>query len=137
VKQRTPLGTLTHRDHQNALVVEQSLDAQPYTGPVVILVDEGTASTAEIFAAGLQEAGRAKVVGGLTLGQALPSVIEALPGGAILQYVVADFKTPKGVALEGRGVIPDQLVVETRSALQAGQDPALEAALQLLRQSRS
>ncbi len=133
VKQRTPLGTLKHRDHENALVVEQSLDATPYLGPLVILVDESTASTAEIFAAGLQEAGRAKVVGSVTLGQALPSVIEELPGGAILQYVVADFKTPKGVALEGRGVIPDRPVVETRAALQAGQDPTLEAALQLLR----
>jgi len=133
VKERTPLGTLQHRDHQNVLVAEPSLDITPYLGPVVILTDEGTASTSEIFAAGLQAAGRALVVGQVTLGQALPSVIESLPGGAVLQYVVADFKTPKGVALEGRGVIPDRLVLETPSALAAGQDPVLEAALTIIR----
>ena len=133
VKQRTQLGTLTHRDHQNVLMAEPSLDVTPYLGPVVILTDEGTASTSEIFAAGLQEAGRALVVGQVTLGQALPSVIEMLPGGAILQYVVADFKTPKGVALEGRGVIPDRMVLETPAAFAAGQDPVLEAALTVIR----
>ena len=41
------------------------------------------------------------VVGDTTLGAVLPSVIEALPGGAVMQYVVADFKTPKGVAAGG------------------------------------
>jgi carboxyl-terminal processing protease len=133
VKERTPLGTLQHRDHQTVLVAEPSLDITPYLGPVVVLTDEGTASTSEIFAAGLQEAGRALVVGQVTLGQALPSVIESLPGGAVLQYVVADFKTPKGVALEGRGVIPDRLVLETPSALASGQDPVLEAALTIIR----
>ena len=77
---------------------------------VAILTDEGSASAAEILAAGLQEAKRAIVVGDTTLGAVLPSVIEALPGGAVMQYVVADFKTPKGVALEGRGVQPDRRV---------------------------
>lgn len=133
VNKRTPLGTLAHRDHQNSLVAEPSLDVTPYLGPVVILTDEGTASTSEIFAAGLQEAGRAHVVGQVTLGQALPSVIESLPGGAVLQYVVADFKTPKGVALEGRGVIPDRQVLETPAALAQGMDPVLEAALTIVR----
>lgn len=133
VNKRTPLGTLAHRDHQNTLVAEPSLDMTPYLGPVVILTDEGTASTAEIFASGLQEAGRAYVVGQVTLGQALPSVIESLPGGAVLQYVVADFKTPKGVALEGRGVIPDRQVLETPAALAQGMDPVLEAGLAIIR----
>ena len=47
--------------------------------------------------------------------------------------VVADFKTPKGVALEGRGVIPDRMVLETPAAFAAGQDPVLEAALTVIR----
>ena len=45
---------------------------------------------------GLQEAGRARVVGDATLGAVLPSVVEALPHRAVLQVVVADFKTPEG-----------------------------------------
>ena len=103
---------------------------------MAILTDEGSASAAEILAAGLQEAKRAIVVGDTTLGAVLPSVIEALPGGAVMQYVVADFKTPKGVALEGRGVQPDRRVVETRAALRGGRDPVLDAALVALKSER-
>jgi C-terminal processing protease CtpA/Prc len=53
-----------------------------------------------------------------------------------MQYVVADFKTPKGVALEGRGVQPDRRVVETRAALRGGRDPVLDAALVALKSER-
>jgi len=63
-------------------------------------------------------------------------VVEALPGGAVMQYVVADFKTPKGILLEGRGVQPDKRVVETRAALRTGRDPVLDAALMAVRGSR-
>ena len=86
-----------------------------------------------MLAAGLQEAKRAVVVGDTTLGAVLPSVVEALPGGAVMQYVVADFKTPKGVLLEGRGVQPDRRVVETRAGLHKGRDPVLDAALVALK----
>jgi carboxyl-terminal processing protease len=110
---------------------------KPFTGGLVIITDEGTASTAEIFAAGLKEAGRAVVVGDTSLGAVLPSQVEALPGGAVIQYVVADFRTPKGILLEGRGVQPDRRVVETRSALLSGRDPVLDAALVAARASRS
>jgi len=95
----------------------------------VILTDEGSASTSEILAAGLQEAKRATVVGDNTVGAALGSTIEELPGGAVMQIPVAGFKTPKGVAIEGRGVQPDHRVLETRAALLAGHDPVLDAAL--------
>jgi carboxyl-terminal processing protease len=89
-----------------------------------------------MLAAGLQEAKRAVVVGDASLGAVLPSVIESLPGGAVMQYVVADFKTEKGVLLEGRGVQPDRRVVETRAGLRTGRDPVLDAALVAVRASR-
>lgn len=100
-----------------------------FTRPLVILVDEATASTSEIFAGALQESGRAIVVGQRTLGAVLPSVVERLPNGAVFQYAVADFRTPKGVLLEGRGVHPDVEVTIARSELLAGHDPTLDAAL--------
>ena len=110
-----------------------SLGRTPYAGPLVILTDEGTASASEILAGGLQEAGRARVVGDSTLGAVLPSIIQALPHGAVMQMVVADFKTPKGIMLEGRGVQPDRRVLETRAAFRAGHDPVMDAALTVLK----
>jgi carboxyl-terminal processing protease len=129
------LGTIQFRDYANVLTATPSLGVKPFTGKVVLLTDEGTASTSEILAAGLQEAGRAVVVGDSTLGAALPSAIERLPGGAVMQYIVADFKTPKGVLLEGRGVQPDKRVIETRAGLQSGRDPVLDAGVVAARAS--
>jgi carboxyl-terminal processing protease len=129
------LGTIQFRDYANTLTAQPSLGVKPYTGRVVLLTDEGTASTSEILAAGLQEAGRAIVVGDSTLGAALPSAIERLPGGAVMQYIVADFRTPRGVLLEGRGVQPDRRVLETRAALRTGRDPVLDAGVVAARAS--
>jgi sarcosine oxidase, subunit alpha len=131
------LGTLKFRAFDQTFVAKPELGAVPFSGPLAILTDEGTASAAEMLAAGLQESGRAVVVGDSTLGAVLPSVVQALPGGAVMQYVVADFKTPKGVLLEGRGVQPDKRVVETRAALRTGRDPVLDAALVAVRASRN
>jgi carboxyl-terminal processing protease len=125
----TTLGTMQFRGFSQTFTARPSIGRTPYPGPVIILTDEGTASASEILAGGLQEAGRARVVGDTTLGAVLPSIIEALPHGAVMQMVVADFKTPKGVLLEGRGVQPDRRVSETREAFRAGRDPVMDAAL--------
>ncbi len=129
----TTLGTMQFRGFSQTFTAKPSLGRTPYLGPLVILTDEGTASASEILAGGLQEAGRARVVGDTTLGAVLPSIIEALPHGAVMQMVVADFKTPKGVLIEGRGVQPDRRVLETRDAFRAGRDPVMDAALTELR----
>jgi C-terminal processing protease CtpA/Prc len=52
-----------------------------------------------------------------------------------MQYIVADFKTPKGVLIEGRGVQPNKRVIETRAGLQSGRDPVLDAGVVAARAS--
>jgi sarcosine oxidase, subunit alpha len=131
------LGTLKFRDFGQTFVAKPEMGETPFLGPLAILTDEGTASTSEMLTAGLQEGKRAIVVGDATLGAVLPSVVTSLPGGAIIQYVVADFKTPKGTMLEGRGVQPDRRVLETRAGLKSGRDPVLDAALVAVRASRA
>lgn len=124
---QTSLGTMRLRaGYQNFAVFPQP---NPYQGPVIILLDGGSASTSEVFASGMQEIGRALVVGERSAGAALPSVFSKLPTGALFQYAIADFRTPKGVLIEGRGVIPDVEVKLDRRALLAGDDPQLGAAI--------
>lgn len=101
----------------------------PYTGPVALLLDGQSMSTTEIFAAGLQESGRARVFGETSGGQALPALMARLPNQDVLMYVFANLVTPAGVRVEGRGVVPDEEVPLERQALLEGRDPALEAAL--------
>jgi len=102
----------------------------PYAGKIVVLIDGGSASTSEIFAAGLQEIGRAVVVGERSAGAALPSIFDKLLTGALFQYAVADFKTPKGNLVEGQGVRPDVEVRHSRAALLLGRDLQLDAAIE-------
>ncbi|HKA20062.1 MAG TPA: S41 family peptidase [Blastocatellia bacterium] len=130
-KERTSLGTMHMRSgHQNFAVFPQ---ANAYLGPLVILTDGTSASTSEIFAAGMQELGRAVVVGERTLGAALPSLFQKLPTGALFQFAIGDFRTPKGTLIEGQGVTPDKEVKLTRRALLEGRDPQLEAAIEQVR----
>ncbi|MFN3683648.1 MAG: S41 family peptidase [Fimbriimonadaceae bacterium] len=124
------LGTMRMRTGQTRFAV----NPQPplYRGPVAVLIDGTSASTSEILAAGLQELGVARLVGERTAGAVLPSVIERLPCGNRLQYAFADFRTPKGVLLEGRGAAPDVSVSLTRQALLRDGDVALDRAVRLL-----
>jgi carboxyl-terminal processing protease len=99
-----------------------------FLGPVAVLVDSASASTSEILAAGLQETGRARIFGETTAGAALPSMFRNLPTGDMLQYAVADIKTPHGMLLEGNGVTPDEPVALRRADCAVGRDPVREAA---------
>jgi carboxyl-terminal processing protease len=132
LSQAADLGAMHMREGKQTFNVAAGTD--PFTGPLVILVDEGTASTSEIFAQALQDLGRATVFGAVpSQGAALPSVIEELPGGGMLQYVVADYQSPKGQVVEGKGVTPDTVVPETRQDFAKGRDPVLDAAVAALR----
>ncbi len=122
------LGTMHMRQGTQTFNVAAGDD--PFTGPVAVLIDDGTASTSEIFAQAMQDLGRVQVFGASpSQGAALPSVIETLPGGGMLQYVVADYQSPKGTVVEGKGVIPDTVVAETREDFARGRDPVLEPAV--------
>ncbi len=102
---------------------------EPFSGPVAILIDETTGSASELFAGGVQSVGRAHVFGETSAGAVLPATLTRLPSGDVLMHALGDFKTADGTALEGRGVVPDEVVPLTREDLLAGRDPQLEAAL--------
>ena len=99
---------------------------QLYSGPLVILVDSHSASSSEVFAAGMQDTLRAKIIGsqscGCVLGIARPRVMK---GGSVLEMSEVLWFTPKGRRLEGSGIVPDQLVVPTVADLQHKRDPVL------------
>ncbi len=128
------LGSMKTRENETKFIIYPQ--AETYKGKIVVLTNYGSASTSEIFAAGLQEIGRAKVVGERSAGAVLPSVFDKLPTGAIFQYVVADYKTPKNILLEHRGVIPDKEVKLTRESLLEGRDLQLEEAIKLIKNAK-
>ena len=102
---------------------------QIYSGPVAVLVDAHSASSSEVFAAGMQDTQRAKIFGsqscGCVLGIARPRVMK---GGGVLEMSEVLWFSPKGRKLEGTGIIPDQVVVPTMFDLQRGRDAVLAEA---------
>jgi carboxyl-terminal processing protease len=100
-----------------------------YTGPIVVLIDRLSGSTAEVMAAALQESGRAKVVGERSAGAVLGADIKELPTGALFEYARAGFKTSEGATLEGKGVKPDVETHLSRDALLKGEDDQLREAV--------
>jgi carboxyl-terminal processing protease len=135
VDEPLPFGIMQTRDTRLRFVVAPQRIAPsgqrvtPFAGPLAILVDAGTGSTSEIFAQGMQSLGRARILGETTAGAVLPSLLIPLPNGDRFMHAIADYTAPDGTRLEGRGVIPDDVVVLDRASLLAGRDPVLEAAL--------
>lgn len=129
---RINLGTMKSRNDEMKFTVTPQHNS--YTGHLVVLIDSTTASASEMLASGLQENNRATVIGEKSAGMTLPSVAMELPTGAVLQYAIADFKTPKGNLLEGRGVTPNVAVQLERRSLLEGRDLQLESAIEQIQQ---
>ncbi|MDQ4120539.1 MAG: S41 family peptidase [Acidobacteriota bacterium] len=127
VAEQTSLGSLKFRLTEQKFIAYPQADS--YKGKIVVLTDGGSASTSEIFAAGLQEIKRAKVVGETTMGAVLASIFDRLPTGAIFQYAISDYKSPGNVLIEGRGVKPNVEAQLTRESLLAGRDSQIDAAV--------
>ncbi len=72
--------------------------------PIVVLVNRGTASAAEIVTGALHDRGRAKVIGTHTYGKGVFQEIEPLPNGGALDFTVGEYFTPSGRNLGGGGV---------------------------------
>ncbi len=143
VDENLSLGTMRTRESSLQFITNpRRIDTsgslvEPYAGPLAILMDNTSASTSEVFAGGLQAIGRARIFGQRSMGAVLPSLIDELPNGDVLQHAFADFVISEtGVRLEGRGVIPDEVVDVTRSDLLDGYDLVLEAAIEWIEKYR-
>ena len=85
-------------------------DGNEINCPIVILVNEGTASAAEIVAGALQDSGRALIIGTKTFGKASVQTVIPLEDGSALKLTTARYYTPKGRSIQAEGIKPDVIV---------------------------
>ncbi len=104
-----------------------------YTAPLVILVNAYSASGSEFFASGLQEAGRARVIGTKSCGCLLGiSQNRQLKGGGVLHLSEKGFLSAKSNVYEKNGITPDRIVPETIETIRTPTDEDLDEAERLM-----
>lgn len=98
--------------------------------PMVVLVNENTASASEILSGALQDNRRAALVGVKTYGKGLVQTIFPLRDGGALKLTTQKYFTPNGTDINEIGIVPDYQVDGTR---EADQDPQLDKAVEVLK----
>jgi carboxyl-terminal processing protease len=106
--------------------------------PIAVLVNEGSASAAEIVAGALRDNGRAKLLGQKTFGKGSVQTVLPLEDGQALKLTTSRYFTPSGVSIHERGIDPDIALPEpdetALAAAYAGKrDPEILAAVEWLK----
>ncbi|HKX18787.1 MAG TPA: S41 family peptidase [bacterium] len=130
--QGSPVLQMRTRTGKSIVMQTPSVPIVPANVPIVVLVDEGTASAAELLSAAIQESGRGVVAGTKTAGAVEIGITIDLPEGAGMSVTVARVFTGKGTRLEGQGVTPDTPESLTSQAMDEGHDSQLDRAIEIL-----
>jgi len=100
--------------------------------PFVVLVDQGSASAAEILAGALQDHKVATLIGQKTFGKGSVQELVSITDKTSFKITVARWLTPNGKSISEKGLTPDISVEITEKDLEAGRDPQMQKAIEIL-----
>lgn len=100
--------------------------------PMVVLINEGSASGAEILAGSLRDNRQIKLIGVTSFGKGSVQKPVNLSDGSSLKVTIAKWLTPKGISIESKGLEPDIKVELTEDDFEQKRDPQLDKALEIL-----
>ena len=112
------------RDRGGIAASQQAGPGTLWDGPLLTLVNGGTASASEILAGALQDAGRSRLVGGRTFGKGLIQTLIPLGDGSGLAVTVARYLTPSGRDIQAVGIEPDHTFSSEEPLNPGGNDDA-------------
>ncbi len=99
---------------------------------VIVMINQGSASASEIVAGALRDHGAATVVGYTTFGKGSVQEVIPITSDTSLKVTIAEWLTPEGESFEGEGIEPDVKIEVTREDIEAGVDPQLDRAVDIL-----
>ncbi|MBI2515252.1 S41 family peptidase [Candidatus Wolfebacteria bacterium] len=101
--------------------------------PMVILVNQGSASASEILAGALHDNRAIKLIGKKTFGKGTVQELEELPDNSLLKITIAHWRLPGGQLIEKNGIAPDYEVDLSDEDVKNKKDPQLEKAMEILK----
>ncbi|ABR50209.1 carboxyl-terminal protease [Alkaliphilus metalliredigens QYMF] len=124
-------------DRQGNREVERS-DRREVALPMVVLVNEGSASASEILAGAIKDGERGTIVGTTTFGKGLVQQVKPLDDGTGFKFTVSEYFTPNGTNIHGTGIEPDVIVerpegIEGEPVTEADEDPQLEKSIEVIK----
>ena len=108
-----PIVSIKGRLKAHSKIYAAHPDKDKLSHPIVLLINEGSASASEIVAGAMQDHGRALVLGTTSFGKGSVQTVEPLRDGSGLKLTIARYYTPNGQAIQARGIIPDIFVEQT------------------------
>jgi len=100
--------------------------------PVIVLIDEGSASASEILAGALRDNLGIKLIGKQSFGKGSVQQMEEFSGGSSLKITIADWITPSGISITEEGLTPDLSIDLDIDAFKNGEDSQLNEAIKFL-----
>ena len=124
--------SVVDRDKQKSDINAQ---AKPYAinKPLVILIDEGTASASEILSGALKDNQKAILVGQRTYGKGMIQRIYPMPNQTGMNLTIAKYLTPKGIDINKKGITPDYEVEYTTKDFINDKDPQMDEAKRIIK----
>jgi carboxyl-terminal processing protease len=99
--------------------------------PLIVIVNQGSASASEIFAGAVQDTHRGLILGEKTFGKGSVQNVIPMSGGSSLKITIAEWLTPNGRSIHDVGITPDIESTRTREELEKNEDPVMERAFEL------
>ena len=131
LRQILPEGLIVYTEDKQGNREEYTCEGEtPLDIPLVVLVDENTASAGEIFTGAVKDYGLGTIVGTQTFGKGIVQDFYTLPDQSVVKLTVAHYYTPKGNDIHGVGIAPD---VEAEQPEDAESDVQLEKAIEVLK----
>lgn len=134
-----PEGLIVYTEDKYGNRVEETCDGKsPLNMPLVVLVNEGSASASEIFAGAVQDHKVGTIVGTTTYGKGIVQTVRQLSDGSAVKLTVSKYYTPNGNNIHEVGIQPDVEVelsddVTDLSQVEQSQDNQLQKALEVVR----
>jgi len=100
--------------------------------PIVVLINQGSASASEILSGALRDDRNVKLIGNKSFGKGCVQEVVNLTGGSFLKITIANWLTPKGSSISDVGLTPDIKIDLTDQDIQQKKDPQLDKALEIV-----